>query len=61
MNGSREVKPSPLAGEGGVLRFWNNEVHNPEGVATIIALALRGEAPLTRPLCGHPLPQGERV
>ena len=45
-----------------VLRFWNNEIlNNPEGVATIIALALKGEAPLTRPLCGHPLPQGERV
>ena len=45
-----------------VLRFWNNEIlSNPEGVSTIIALALKGEAPLTRPLCGHPLPQGERV
>ena len=45
-----------------VLRFWNNEIlNNPEGVATIIAMALKGEAPLTRPLCGHPLPQGERV
>ena len=52
-----------FAGQGfRVLRFWNNGVHNnPEGVATIIALALKGEAPLTRPLCGHPLPQGERV
>ncbi len=52
-----------FAGQGfRVLRFWNNEIlSNPEGVATIIALALEGEAPLTRPLCGHPLPQGERV
>ena len=41
----------------GTMRFSDN----PEGVATIIALALKGEAPLTRPLCGHPLPQGERV
>jgi very-short-patch-repair endonuclease len=45
-----------------VLRFWNNEIlKNPEGVAAAIAMALGAEAPLTRPLCGHPLPQGERV
>ena len=45
-----------------VLRFWNNEIlKNSEGVAAAIAMALKGEAPLTRPLCGHPLPQGERV
>jgi len=45
-----------------VLRFWNNEIlKNPEGVATAIAMALKAEAPLTRPLRGHPLPQGERV
>ena len=44
------------------LRFWNNEIlKNAEGVAAAIAMALRAEAPLTRPLCGHPLPQGERV
>ena len=57
------VRDAWFAGQGfRVLRFWNNEIHdNPEGVATIIALALKGEAPLTRPLCGHPLPQGERV
>ena len=45
-----------------VLRFWNNDIlKNPEGVAVVIAMALAGEEPLTRPLCGHPLPQGERV
>ena len=57
------VRDAWFAGQGfRVLRFWNNEVHgNPEGVATLIAQALKGEAPLTRPLCGHPLPQGERV
>ena len=45
-----------------VLRFWNNEIlKNAEGVAAAIAMALRAEAPLTRPLCGHPLPRGERV
>jgi len=45
-----------------VLRFWNNEIlKNAEGVAAAIAMALRAEAPRTRPLCCHPLPQGERV
>jgi very-short-patch-repair endonuclease len=45
-----------------VLQFWNNEIlKNAEGIADAIAMALRAEAPLTRPLCGHPLPQGERV
>jgi 2-isopropylmalate synthase len=44
-----------------VLRFWNNDIlNNPEGVAAMIAAALQ-EAPLTRPLRGHPLPRGERV
>lgn len=45
-----------------VLRFWNNDIlKNPDGVAIAIATALSEEEPLTRPLCGHPLPQGERV
>ncbi len=51
------------------LRFWNNDILlNPEGVAIAIAEALltsgsppKQEKPLTRPLCGHPLSQGERV
>ncbi|MGO9805998.1 MAG: endonuclease domain-containing protein, partial [Rhodomicrobium sp.] len=44
------------------LRFWNNDIlKNPEGVALVIATALAGEEPLTRPQSGHPLPQGERV
>ena len=43
------------------LRFWNNDIlKNPEGVAVAIASALPEKAPLTRPLRGHPLPQGER-
>jgi very-short-patch-repair endonuclease len=45
-----------------VLRFWNNDIlENAEGVAATIAMALPEKAPLTRPLRGHPLPQGERV
>ena len=50
-----------------VLRFWNNEIlKNAEGVAASIAAAFcsppdRSLEPLTRPLRGHPLPQGERV
>ena len=45
-----------------VLRFWNNDIlKNPEGVAFVIAGALRSQTPLTPPLCGDPLPQGERV
>jgi 2-isopropylmalate synthase len=45
-----------------VLRFWNNDIlKNPEGVATAIAMVLSEKEPLTRPLRGHPLPQGERV
>jgi len=50
-----------------VLRFWNNDIlRNPEGVAASIAAALSNcpditSIPLTRPLRGHPLPQGERV
>jgi very-short-patch-repair endonuclease len=45
-----------------VLRFWNNDIlQYPEGVATAIAMVLSEKEPLTRPLCGHPLPQGERV
>jgi very-short-patch-repair endonuclease len=45
-----------------VLRFWNNDIlKNPEGVAHAIATALSEKIPLTRPLRGHPLPQGERV
>jgi very-short-patch-repair endonuclease len=44
------------------LRFWNNDIlRNPEGVAIEIGMALSGKEPLTRPLRGHPLPQGERV
>ena len=44
------------------LRFWNNDIlTNPEGVAFAIGVALSEKEPLTRPLCGHPLPQGERV
>ncbi|MGO9547688.1 MAG: endonuclease domain-containing protein [Rhodomicrobium sp.] len=44
------------------LRLWNNDIlKNPEGVAIVFAMALAGEEHLTRPLCGHPLPQGERV
>ncbi|MGO9460688.1 MAG: endonuclease domain-containing protein, partial [Rhodomicrobium sp.] len=44
------------------LRFWNTDIlNNPEGVANVIAMTLAGKEPLTRPLCGHPLPQGERV
>jgi very-short-patch-repair endonuclease len=40
-----------------VLRFWNNDIlQNPEGVATAITMALSEREPLTRPLCGHPLP-----
>jgi 2-isopropylmalate synthase len=58
-----EARDAWFAGQGfRVLRFWNNEIlKNAEGVAGAIAMALRAEAPLTRPLCGHPLPQGERV
>ena len=58
-----KVRDAWFAGQGfRVLRFWNNEIlSNPEGVAATIAMALKGEAPLTRPLRGHPLPQGERV
>jgi very-short-patch-repair endonuclease len=49
-----------------VLRFWNNDIlRNPEGVAYSIAATLsvrpQTETPLTPPLCGNPLPQGERV
>ena len=45
-----------------VLRFWNNDIlKNPEGIMIAIALALSEKEPLTRPLHGHPLPQGERV
>jgi very-short-patch-repair endonuclease len=45
-----------------VLRFWNNDIlQNPEGVAIAIATVLSEKGPLTRPLRGHPLPQGERV
>ncbi len=44
------------------LRFWNNDIlKNPEGVAIAIGMALAEIEPLTRPLRGHPLPQGERV
>jgi very-short-patch-repair endonuclease len=63
--GSRrnEIRDAWFAAQGfRVLRFWNNEIlKNPEGVAIIIAAALFGEEPLTRPLRRHPLPQGERV
>jgi very-short-patch-repair endonuclease len=45
-----------------VLRFWNNDIlQNPEGVAIAMATVLSEKEPLTRPLRGHPLPQGERV
>jgi very-short-patch-repair endonuclease len=57
------VRDAWFAAQGfGVLRFWNNDVlKNPEGVAVAMAMALSEKEPLTRPLRGHPLPQGERV
>jgi very-short-patch-repair endonuclease len=65
-NGSSrdEVRDAWFAEQGfRTLRFWNNDIlSNPEGVAHSIAIALsQMKAPLTRPLSGHPLPQGERV
>jgi len=57
------VRDAWLAGQGfRVLRFWNNDIlKNPEGVTIAIGMALSEQDPLTRPLRGHPLPQGERV